>query len=579
MRYLAFFAMAILLTNHGVAADVSCLPTEDSPKDLSHFLDENCVLEPSYPLDLSTYTVNKDSCEGVQASPMGISKITAEFTALGSGLSDDCYKIVIDPGGNLIAAGNFNQAGGNPANNIAMWDGTNWSTLGAGVNGIILDMVQDNAGNIYVGGLFTAAGGNPANRVAMWDGTNWSALGTGLDDAATDIMLDNAGNLYVAGRFNMAGGIVANHIAIWDGAAWSTLGTGFNNDTEALAEDNLGNIYIGGAFTMADGIAINRLAVWDGTTFAAVGGGLNNRCYELFIDPTGIMYASGTFTMAGGIAANRIASWDGTAWSPLGTGLNDLAWAMDMDANGDLYVGGFFTTAGGNAARRIAIWDGLVWTELGGGVGNSVAAVTIAPNGNVYVGGDFVQFTPAGFIFKITVWCNTVLSLDLSFFEAEYMDNKTMLSWGESYEGLQKGFQVEHSLDGLSWEPLAQVPYKEIVYEERGYTYAHTNPPKGLNYYRLKQIDQDGGFMYTEVLEVQVNSPIEVYPNPSRDKISLNGISEGNTNIQLHDATGKWVQTLVLSGSEIDISHLSAGIYFLSIQGETKIHKVKFIKE
>jgi hypothetical protein len=54
-----------------------------------------------------------------------------------------------------------------------------------------------------VGGTFTSAGGQPANRIAKWDGTNWWALGSGFISTITALAV-NGTNLYAGGNFTSA---------------------------------------------------------------------------------------------------------------------------------------------------------------------------------------------------------------------------------------------------------------------------------------------------------------------------------------------------------------------------------------
>src|SRR5207253_2791743 len=78
-------------------------------------------------------------------------------------------------GTNVYAGGDFTIAGGNPANYVAKWDGSNWSPMGSGMNGYVWALaVWGN--DLYAAGSFTNAGGVPAHAIAKWDGSNWSAL-------------------------------------------------------------------------------------------------------------------------------------------------------------------------------------------------------------------------------------------------------------------------------------------------------------------------------------------------------------------------------------------------------------------
>ena len=76
--------------------------------------------------------------------------------------------LAVDGAGNLYAGGDFNTAGGIPANNVARWDGNVWSALGNGTDGRIAALAWDGAGNLYAGGLWT---------LPRWDGSTWSEFG------------------------------------------------------------------------------------------------------------------------------------------------------------------------------------------------------------------------------------------------------------------------------------------------------------------------------------------------------------------------------------------------------------------
>ncbi|GAG42186.1 unnamed protein product, partial [marine sediment metagenome] len=115
-------------------------------------------------------------------------------------MNDVVRRFIVDGMGNLIAAGGFTNAGGTPANRIAMWDGSNWSPLGSGLNNSAVALARDWNKNIYVGGNFTSAGGVSANRVAKWDGSSWSPLGAGIEgDVVRTLAFDSNGNLYAGG--------------------------------------------------------------------------------------------------------------------------------------------------------------------------------------------------------------------------------------------------------------------------------------------------------------------------------------------------------------------------------------------
>ena len=65
---------------------------------------------------------------------------------------------------------------------------------------------------MYAGGYFTNAGGNPANHIAQWNGSNWGPLGSGLNYQANALAV-SGGTLYAGGAFTTAGGRVSGNAA------------------------------------------------------------------------------------------------------------------------------------------------------------------------------------------------------------------------------------------------------------------------------------------------------------------------------------------------------------------------------
>src|SRR5262249_30987977 len=87
-------------------------------------------------------------------------------------------------GSALYVGGDFTVAGSLPANHVARWNGSAWSSLGSGTDGVVQVLTTFDDGNgraLYAGGFFTSAGSVPAGGIARWDGASWSALGAGTN--------------------------------------------------------------------------------------------------------------------------------------------------------------------------------------------------------------------------------------------------------------------------------------------------------------------------------------------------------------------------------------------------------------
>jgi len=336
------------------------------------------------------------------------------WSTFGSGINSTniyvtlVYAVTVDYRGNLYVGGSFTGVGNTSANNIAEWNGTAWTPLGAGISGSsggeVVALTTDAAGNVYAGGTFTDAGGITANNIAEWNGNNWSALGSGTGGSYPDVyglITDGAGNLYVGGTFTTAGGVTVNGLAKWNGSTWSALGTGVSGPlgspyVQGMVFDRAGNLYVGGTFTAAGGVAATNIAEWNGSSWSALGsglGGLTTFVSTLAVDAANHLYAGGSFTNAGGILASNLAEWDGTSWTAMGSGMNNWVDSLAVDPAGNLYAGGPFTRAGGIPVNYIAKWDGTAWSALGSGANGPVISLAADRAGRLYAGG---YFTAAG---------------------------------------------------------------------------------------------------------------------------------------------------------------------------------------
>jgi hypothetical protein len=125
--------------------------------------------------------------------------------------------------GKLYAGGTFTQAGSLAVNRIAQWDGANWSALNSGITGASsssgVNCIAIAGGNVYVAGNFTNAGGVLASNVAVWNGSSWSALGSGTASSTSptvSAVAASGNDIYIGGQFTFAGDKPAQFIAHWN---------------------------------------------------------------------------------------------------------------------------------------------------------------------------------------------------------------------------------------------------------------------------------------------------------------------------------------------------------------------------
>ncbi len=130
----------------------------------------------------------------------------------------------------LYAGGFFTLAGGNSASRLARWNGKSWQEVGggltvpAGVPSVRALFVIDEGehDSLIVGGSFAQSGTTTVNNVAKWDGTNWSSLGDGLTHWVYDLKIfdDGTGPTIYAGTSTDL-----EPVGVWnfDGDTWSVV--------------------------------------------------------------------------------------------------------------------------------------------------------------------------------------------------------------------------------------------------------------------------------------------------------------------------------------------------------------------
>lgn len=169
------------------------------------------------------------------------------------------------------------------------------------------------------------------------------------------------------------------------------------------------------------------------------------------------------------------------------------------------------------------------------------------------------------------------LAVSLLYLKAKLADHQTLLNWATATESGNDHFEIERSANGRDFEFLSSVPGAGNSNGIQYYAYTDKNPMAGINYYRLKQVDNNSHFTYSSV--VTVNAGINpgqfmtVYPNPASGNIKLSFTLLKNQEclLQITDMSGKLLQNKSircvagLNEMELNIASLPAGFYTISI--------------
>lgn len=191
----------------------------------------------------------------------------------------------------------------------------------------------------------------------------------------------------------------------------------------------------------------------------------------------------------------------------------------------------------------------------------------------------------------------TVLPIELLDFTARVVEKAVELHWSTAAEVNNDYFTVERSVNGLDYEPIAEIQGAGNSNEKNDYLTIDDRPNKALNYYRLKQTDFDGAFEYSDVVAVELahdavgpERQIEVYPNPATDGqdvyLQLRGFSQQEVLVVVQDVFGRPLYSKVLVtgafGEEsvfaVDPNNnLSPGTYIITGSADDNLFSKKLI--
>ena len=180
---------------------------------------------------------------------------------------------------------------------------------------------------------------------------------------------------------------------------------------------------------------------------------------------------------------------------------------------------------------------------------------------------------------------SSALPVELTSFTATLKNNVAELQWKTATERNNYGFEVERSIvsnlkSANYWEKIAFVQGHGNSNSPKEYSFTDAELLPGQHEYRLKQIDIDGSFEYSQNIEITVGSPKDFslsqnYPNPFNPAttITYQLPKNGSVTLKIYDMLGKEVKTLVNEQKEMggytvqfDASSLASGMYVYQLR-------------
>lgn len=404
------------------------------------------------------------------------------------------------------------------------------------------------------GTLFAATWGGGMFRSTN-NGLNWIQINNGITNSVLFSVAVNPANNYV---FAGSGGSGIYRSTV-NGNNWTLVNNGLTSyNILALAVAANGYIFAGtydGVFRSTD-----NGDNWSATSITSGWGegfAMNNPIYNVIAAVhTGGLYRStdfgNTFQLAPGLSS---------------------VWTVASTSFGYIYAAPYAN------GLYLSTDNGNTWATVNNGLTNlDVRAIAISTNGIVFIG------TFGGGVFK----SDQPIPVELYSFLAYFENDKVILKWQTASEVNNEGFEILKSVSDNNlesdWETIGFVEGKGNSTELVEYSFVDKENSSGKFWYRLKQIDFDGNYKFSDKILVDIPIPknsvlMQNYPNPFNaiTNISWQASVHGLTRLRIFNSLGQEISQVYENYNEpgnykltLDFNKLtsinSSGIYFYRLE-------------
>ncbi len=177
------------------------------------------------------------------------------------------------------------------------------------------------------------------------------------------------------------------------------------------------------------------------------------------------------------------------------------------------------------------------------------------------------------------------LPLELSHFNVIAEGRTHLLRWQTRQERNTSHFEVQRSLDGSYFEYIGRQAAAGNSNELLHYAFTDNQPFKGTNYYRLKQLDLDGQYSYSNIISIhsRLDKKLVVVPNPGNGNFQVwFDLPDGKSaKLKVFDIEQRIVHQQAVSfhagRSMVDLSNLANGLYFVQLSVAGQAHRTKLL--
>lgn len=167
-----------------------------------------------------------------------------------------------------------------------------------------------------------------------------------------------------------------------------------------------------------------------------------------------------------------------------------------------------------------------------------------------------------------TVGAANALPVEFASVEARRTDDGNVkVQWSTASEVNNDHFVVQHSVDGREFKSFASVEGAGTTYEAMAYSAEHSNPIKGINYYRIAQTDYDGTTSYSDIVSIQMSDALTLQLRPTIVEHTLSyDVGNSAAKMIIMSIDGSMYQEQYIDNQgQVDCSHLAPGLYTITV--------------
>jgi len=172
--------------------------------------------------------------------------------------------------------------------------------------------------------------------------------------------------------------------------------------------------------------------------------------------------------------------------------------------------------------------------------------------------------------FSIEEINSSSLPVELISFDGIADIQSILLNWQTASEQNNQGFQIQRTSNQVNWDSIGFIQGVGNSNLINHYNFKDIRPLDGVNYYRLKQIDFNGNFKYSETIGVTFKnsiSGIQLYPNPTDDIVQVLG-TDKILFFEIFNSSGKKISEGLTTKNQISLSSLPDALYFINLHYE-----------